>query len=79
MKFGKKQLRFENFQGIGYEDFRTANQEIDKALISLINKIIVKTGCPAVIGIAGQTAAGKTEIAEYLKKEVKNVKSVEME
>ena len=34
MEFSKNQSIFENFQGIGYEDFRTANQEIDKSLIS---------------------------------------------
>ena len=83
LQFEKKQLKFDSFQGIGYSDFKEANQEIDTQLISLIKKILTKTGYPAVIGIAGQTAAGKTEIAEYLQKEMssqgKSVKSIEMD
>ena len=83
LQFDKKQLQFDSFQGIGYSDFKKANQEIDTKLIYLIKEILSKKGYPAVIGIAGQTAAGKTEIAEYLQKEMskegKSVKSIEMD
>ncbi len=83
MQFEKKQKIFEEFQGIGYRDFKEANREIDTNLINLITSIINRTGTPVIIGIAGPTAAGKTEIAEYLQNTIshqgKTVKSVEMD
>ena len=83
LTFEKKQMLFDSFHGIGYSDFKKSNQEIDKKLICLINKVLDKTGYPAVIGIAGQTAAGKTEISEYIQSEMngrgKSINSVEMD
>ncbi len=65
-EFEKRQSFFENFQEIGYRDFRAANSEIDSFLSQMIEKIISGTNPPVLIGIAGPTAAGKTEITENL-------------
>jgi len=65
--FEKKQKIFESYQGIGYKDFMNANMDIDNEFISILQKLITIKGTPVVIGIAGPTAAGKTEIVERLK------------
>ena len=81
--FSKKQDSFSSFQGVGYRDFRNANTESDRLLLGIIDSISEKKGFPLIIGIAGPTAAGKTEIAEYLKKSFsdkgKSIQSVEMD
>ncbi len=65
--FEKKQKVFESYQGIGYKDFMNANKDIDNEFISIVQKLISIKGTPVVIGIAGPTAAGKTEIVKRLK------------
>ena len=82
-QFEKFQSKFESFQGIGYRDFKNANYEIDNSMIYIIRKFVEKSALPVTIGIAGPTAAGKTEVAEYLQKALysngKSVKSLEMD
>jgi uridine kinase len=68
--FEPKQRVFEHQQSVGYKEFKVANTEIDGLLINSIKKLISIKGTPIVIAIAGQTAAGKTEIAERLREEV---------
>lgn len=81
--FEKKQKRFDSFQGIGYRDFMDSNAEVDEEFIKNILKIIQKKGTPIVIGIAGPTAAGKTEIVERLKvifnNQGKRITTIEMD
>jgi len=66
LKFKKSQSNFDNYQGIGYKDFKKANEEIDKNLVQIIDKLTRSKGTPIIIAIAGPTAAGKTEFSEYL-------------
>lgn len=66
MSFEQKQRRFERYQSIGYKDFMAANEEIDRAFIESVKKIITARGTPILISLAGPTAAGKTEITERL-------------
>ena len=42
------------------------NEEIDRAFIECIQKVIEAKGTPILITLAGPTAAGKTEITERL-------------
>jgi len=83
LTFHENQQKFDAFQGIGYRDFREANDEIDLSLAGTIKKLIDIKGTPLLIGIAGPTAAGKTEFTEYLadilKQEAKKVSSIEMD
>jgi uridine kinase len=67
-EFEKKQNSFINKQDIGYKEFKEANSEVDQAFISSAKKIIARRGTPCILAIAGQTAAGKTEIVERLRK-----------
>jgi uridine kinase len=46
-----------------------ANEPVDQCLIDLLFKLISTGHRPCIIGIAGQTAAGKTEIVARLQKE----------
>ena len=81
--FEKKQKRFDTFQGIGYRDFMDANAEVDEEFIKSILEIIQKKGTPIVIGIAGPTAAGKTEIVDRLNlvfnRQGKRITTIEMD
>lgn len=81
--FEKKQKGFDTFQGIGYRDFMDANAEVDEEFTKSILKIIQKKRTPIVIGIAGPTAAGKTEIVERLKaifnSQGKRITNIEMD
>jgi len=64
--FEQKQKEFEWQQDVGYKDFKEANAEIDALFIESVKKIIAFRGTPILLAIAGQTAAGKTEIVERL-------------
>ncbi len=65
-EFEKKQDGFLHLQAVGYKAFRTANAEVDQCFIETIQKLITIKGTPIIIAIAGQTAAGKTEITSRL-------------
>jgi uridine kinase len=64
--FEPRQMRFESFQGVGYQDFQEANAEIDRAFIESLQKVSMARGTPMIITLAGPTAAGKTEITGRL-------------
>ena len=64
-----KQKKFNQLQAVGYQAFKQANQEVDGCFIELLKKIIQHGNRPFLIGIAGQTAAGKTEIVSRIQQE----------
>ena len=64
--FEKKQKALEDLQSVGYRAFKTANEEIDRCFIEIVHKWVALKGVPLIIAIAGQTAAGKTEISARL-------------
>lgn len=64
--FEQKQKQLDHYQGVGYLDFMRVNEEIDRAFIECIQKVIEAKGTPILITLAGPTAAGKTEITERL-------------
>ncbi len=82
-QFEPKQKAFEQQQGVGYKEFKAANLEVDGLLLDCVRKLIDAKGTPIVVAIAGQTAAGKTEIVERLRTELlaqgRRVTSVEMD
>ena len=67
LKFESKQNSFVTKQDIGYKEFKEANAAVDQAFINSAKKIIGYHDVPCILGIAGQTAAGKTEIVERLR------------
>lgn len=67
--FEQKQKKFNHLQAVGYQVFKQANQEVDQCFIDLLRKIIQQGNQPLLIGIAGQTAAGKTEIVARIQQE----------
>ncbi|HOQ69234.1 MAG TPA: hypothetical protein PLK74_04770 [Anaerolineaceae bacterium] len=64
--FEQKQAAFELAHEVGYQEFKAANEEIDRAYIETILALVEKKGTPIMLAIAGPTAAGKTEIVERL-------------
>jgi uridine kinase len=66
-QFDQKQKLFERYQGVGYQEFKAANLEVDGMLMESAKKLIATIGTPIVMAIAGATAAGKTEIVERLR------------
>lgn len=82
-QFEQKQKNFERFQGIGYKDFKAANAEVDGLFIASVKKLIAACGRPALLAVAGPTAAGKTEIVvrlqEALRQAGKSVTSIELD
>jgi uridine kinase len=64
--FEKKQKSFTHLQSVGYQDFKRANAEVDQFFIDLTKVLVKVKSKPILIGIAGQTAAGKTEIVSQL-------------
>jgi uridine kinase len=66
-QFERKQETFEKYQGVGYPAFMRANAELDAFFIQSMQKLVTARGTPVVLAIAGQTAAGKTEIVERLR------------
>jgi len=67
--FEPKQKKLNQLQAVGYQAFKQANQEVDGCFIELLKKIIGHGNKPFLIGIAGQTAAGKTEIVSRIQQE----------
>lgn len=67
--FEPKQKKFNQFQAVGYQAFKQVNKEVDGCFIELLKKIIQRGKRPFLIGIAGQTAAGKTEIVSRIQQE----------
>lgn len=67
LQFELKQRAFELAHEVGYQEFMTANQEVDRAFIDCVMKLIEVKGTPILLGIAGPTAAGKTEIVDRLR------------
>jgi len=69
--------------GVGYKEFMTANQEVDGCLVDLVHHMVQFKGSPLVIAVAGQTAAGKTEIVARLRDALEavyhSVTSIEMD
>jgi uridine kinase len=70
-------------QAVGYQDFMEANAEVDTCFVDLVLHMVKEKSAPCIIAIAGQTAAGKTEITERLTKrfeiEGRNVTTVEID
>jgi uridine kinase len=66
-QFDQKQRAFTFHQDLGYKAFREANEEVDRAFIESVHKLIAARGTPILLAIAGPTAAGKTEIVERLR------------
>jgi uridine kinase len=66
-QFDQKQRVFTFYQDLGYKAFREANEEVDRAFIESVHKLIAARGTPILLAIAGPTAAGKTEIVERLR------------
>lgn len=64
--FEQKQKAFESVHEIGYLEFKDANREVDQAFINTVLKLVKARGTPILLGLAGPTAAGKTEIVERL-------------
>lgn len=64
--FEPKQREFLRAFGVGYKAFMAANREVDECFIRCVKKLIKVKGTPILLAIAGQTAAGKTEIVERL-------------
>ena len=83
ISFEPRQKKFNGSQSVGYKAFKEANSEVDTYFINLINHLVDIKGTPILIAIAGQTAAGKTEIVDRLKDSFiaakKNVTSIEMD
>lgn len=65
--FEPRQKDFATVQDIGYRQFKEANHELDRYFIDCVLRLSKEKGTPVIIAIAGQTAAGKTEIVEQLK------------
>ncbi len=72
LAFERLQNHFQNLPAVGYKDFQKANKEVDEAFIKIVHSLVEKMGTPILIAIAGQTAAGKTEIVERLQQAIKN-------
>ncbi len=65
--FGRNQLVFNRVDSVGYKEFKQANLELDETFIRLVKDLIRIKGTPILLAIAGQTAAGKTEIVDRLR------------
>jgi uridine kinase len=83
VQYEKQQKQFRYVPSVGYKQFKAANAEVDGCLIDLVHQLVALKGTPILIAIAGQTAAGKTEIVERLRSSLitsgKNVTSLEMD
>lgn len=66
-QFEARQKEFERAQAIGYQEFKFANAEVDASFFEIIDRLIELHGTPVLVGIAGPTAAGKTEIVARLR------------
>lgn len=66
LTFPPKQKELLRYTEIGYKLFREANQEVDRAFIDTVVRLVNARGMPILLTLAGPTAAGKTEIMERL-------------
>lgn len=82
-QFTQSQHTFDSLLEVGYQAFSEANREIDRCFFECVEKLTAARGMPVIIGIAGPTAAGKTEITARLVEHFQNaglsVTSVEMD
>lgn len=82
-QFVQKQKGFDSLLEVGYQAFSEANREVDGCFFECVEKLAAAHGTPVIIGIAGPTAAGKTEITarlvEHFKDAGRSVTSVEMD
>jgi uridine kinase len=65
-KFYRHQSAFDAYEGVGFRDFREANHEVDGKLLGMLDLLIQRKSPPVFIGLAGPTAAGKTEFTDLL-------------
>jgi uridine kinase len=65
-QFSALQKTFETHQAVGYPEFKAANAEVDASFFDAVQALTRLKGTPVVLGIAGPTAAGKTEIVARL-------------
>lgn len=81
--FEARQKTLAAYQDISYKQFKEANHDLDCYFIECILQLLKKKGTPIIIAIAGQTAAGKTEIVEQLKDKLRlsglHVTSIELD
>ena len=66
-QFEPLQNKFDSWQDLGYQAFSAANKDLDELFMESVKKIIPTKKPPVLMGIAGPTAAGKTEIVERLR------------
>lgn len=66
-QFEPKQKDFDRVQAVGYQEFKAANAEVDTCFFEVVDRLIELHGTPILVGIAGPTAAGKTEIVARLR------------
>ncbi len=82
-RFEQKQKQFETAQSIGYKAIKEANAEVDQCFIDSTLQLVEQMETPILIAIAGQTAAGKTEIVARLMTEFeqsgRKVNTIEMD
>ncbi len=71
--FEVKQETLKRFQSIGYPKFKQANAEVDTCFVEILQMFVQSNNKPCVIGIAGQTAAGKTEIVSRIQEDFKKL------
>jgi uridine kinase len=81
--YEQKQKAFDACHELGYQEFKNANGEVDAAFIEIILELVKVKGMPSLLGIAGPTAAGKTEIVERLRvafeKLYKKISAIELD
>lgn len=68
-QFDEHQKVFESWQDLGYKAFSEANRDLDELFMESVKKIIPHKNKPVLMGIAGPTAAGKTEIVARLRQD----------
>jgi uridine kinase len=82
-QFEPTQSCFDSIQEIGYKEFKAANRVIDQAFIDVTKKIVASKDVPLLLTIEGPSAAGKTEIADRLRRKLievgKSIATVEMD
>ncbi len=66
-QFEPIQKTFERLQSVGYKEFKAANADVDELFIESAKKLVRAKKPPILLAIAGQTAAGKTEIVARLR------------
>ena len=72
--FTKHQDKLKTQLSIGFNEFSECNSEIDECLADLLYNIVRIKKTPVIIGLAGPTAAGKTEFADNLREKLINEK-----